>query len=231
MRSANSSSNRTAVPSGDRPGGARTPPHKNFLRIDCGSVPAVRQVGGYERQAVHLAVRRCRASGSARSGPQAGGSCNDPKPKRPTREKGWVAWVLNGARGGSRTHTEFPPEVFETSASAIPPLGLCTHRVSIAELGRPSRRRRRHPSPRTSTAAARGNQTVEPTMFIETDSQPVIHRNRQPTGRSRSRGGINTPRVAFWKMSNLYTCDDAFSENRTSVFSENRASENPLNFE
>jgi hypothetical protein len=44
-----------------------------------------------------------------------------------------VCVLVNGAEGGSRTHTGLPPAVFETAASAIPPLRPNQHWQSIAD--------------------------------------------------------------------------------------------------
>ena len=38
----------------------------------------------------------------------------------------------NGAEGGSRTHTGITPKVFETFASASPPLRLLDARVTVS---------------------------------------------------------------------------------------------------
>ena len=42
----------------------------------------------------------------------------------------------SGARGGGRTHTRFPSEVFETSASAIPPLGRALRICELYQMWR-----------------------------------------------------------------------------------------------
>ena len=38
----------------------------------------------------------------------------------------------SGAEGGSRTHTGVTPKVFETFASAIPPLRLLDARITVS---------------------------------------------------------------------------------------------------